>query len=170
VKKIAWFVLITGFLGFWIFIISFQYSLRDFVHEDNGDSRYFRAIPFETTEIENYDQRFELAASVRTFFVEHPEYKVPSDLSKEFREITCGEESECDLVYFKNNPVEVYQLVFFENSSDTTSGDSYIGDIYVRRGDKFVLQNNNSLDSKEEERILLRLRTEILDKINWTFK
>jgi hypothetical protein len=171
VKKIFWIILIAVFLGFWVSAISFKYAFRGFVHDEPGRGiRFVEEIPFDEVEIENFDERLKLLTRVRNFFAEHVEFQVPANLNLDLQWVPCGDGCVQQWIYFEDNPLEIYQVVFFSNSTDTTSGDNFIRDVYVRKEGQFVLLNNMQLDDNEKERIRVRLRTAILDKIDWTLK
>lgn len=146
-------------VGGFLYFFWFGYN---FVGEKNPEYLNYVSdrLNFSTVRVENTIQWDTLQNRIHYFFVVHNDYKVPD--SVRISELKCiGCTSIEKLIYFKEEPTEIYQVTFDMGSFN------HIDEIYKLENNNFVSYETMDLSKEEKVRIEKRLRDEILTQIDW---
>jgi hypothetical protein len=156
-------ILIVGgcYILFHLFVYNFA---KNFVGESKGKDYYeyiHNRLNFHTVNCDNTLQWDTIINRINTFEEQNPQYLVPDSLN--ISTLSC-EGNACagtQKGYIFNSPFEVY-IVDYNSATG-----NYIDYVYKLEINDLVKVKTDTLTIKEKNRILNRLKDEVLDKIDW---
>jgi len=100
---------------------------------------------------------------INAFFYQNPQYVPHDSIAISVTKCMGGCSYTNKLIYFESEPIEVYEVHF------DMSPPNYIDKVYNLEQNSFVEYETMNLDSIEKKRIKDRIKSDILNRIDWSF-